>query len=149
MRITAVDVMREVRSFFPRERMEDRWQIRSGRLTPDAMLLTGDWVAVTDSLRNDGVYQVSAGGVLPGSRDEVWDGAVWLLAPPKDFLALCEEIGAWTEMHEPGTLKGERFGEYSREAAVDANGVPIGWREVFAARLAPWRRMFSEVNLYC
>lgn len=141
--------MREVRSFFPRYRLEGEWEAKASVLRGTDLLLPGDWIAVTGSARNDGVYEVEGGGKVSRLRDEAWSGVVWLLAPPADFLALCEEIIAWEAAQENEGIRRERFGEYSVERAVDARGMPATWKDVFASRLAPWRRMFTEVELYC
>lgn len=141
------DVMRELRNFFPKYKIEGRWAASGGSLTGCDMLLTGDWIAVCGSLRNDGVYQVAEDGSVPGLRDETWEGTVWLLSPPADFLAVCGEIEVWCEKHPEDDVKSERLGEYSVARAVNAQGVPLGWQHVFAARLRPWRRMWTEVRV--
>ena len=149
MKVTAAEVMREVRSFFARSCMDERWQIENGVIKPNELLMEGEWIAITGSLRNDGIYCLGAEGRIEGTKDECWTGRVWLLNPPAEFLSLCEEIAEWAETHDTEDVKRESFGVYSVEYAVDANGLPLGWKEVFAARLVPWRRMFSEVNLFC
>lgn len=143
------NVMREVRNYFPRYRIDGRWKASGGVLEGCDMLLTGDWVAMTGSDRWDGVYQVAEDGTLPGLADGVWYGTLWLLKPPEAFLTLCGEITAWCEKHPADDVTDERFGEYSVRRAVDAQGVPVGWQRVFAASLLPWRRMYSEVPLTC
>lgn len=141
------DVMREVRNYFPRYRIDGHWRAEHGALVDCDMLLMGDWIAVSGSMRNNGVYQVAEDGAVPGLRDEQWDGTVWLLGPPEDFLTLCAQIDAWCEKHPEDDVKREQFGAYSVERAVDAQGVPMGWQHVFASALKPWRRMYTEVSV--
>lgn len=147
MAVTMGQVMAEVRNYFPKLRMKEEWTIRGGVLSPNDMLLTGDLIAIGGSLRNDGVYEVQEGGRLEGVQDEVFQGSVWLLCPPPAFMALCEEISAWEETKPAYGVKKESFGCYSRENAVSAEGVSMGWQDVFKADLLPYRRMFSGVRL--
>lgn len=149
MAVTVADVMREVRNSFPASCMEDEWRIADGSLTPSDLLLPGDWIAIRGSMLNDGIWQLQDGACLPGARDETFRGEVWLLQPPAAFLALCGEIVDWAGRNSLDTAKSERFGDYSCTRATDRNGLPVDWRDVFRARLIPYRRMFGEVGLSC
>lgn len=144
--VTPGDVMRVCRNHFVRERREGAWRVSGGRLEPEGTAHAGDWIAIEGSRRNDGVYLTAEDGTLPDAADESWDGAVWLLAPPRAFLALCEEIRRYDEAHPASDLKSEQFGEYRYVTAAGASGAPVGWQAVYAAALAPWRRMVAEVR---
>ena len=133
------DVMRACRNYFPASFTHGAWTITDGLLTPDLAVKPGGWIAVTGSERNDGVYQLDDSGGVPGATDESFTGSVWRLRPPRAFIALCEEIAAYDAAHPASTVASESFGEYS----VSLSGG--GWEAAFAARLAPWRRMFAEV----
>lgn len=141
------DVMREARNYFQTYAMEDTWTIRNGVLSPSGMLLEGDWIALTGSVRNSGVYRLEAGMRLDGCTDDHFVGTVWLLAPPPAFLALCEDIAAWCQARGGGGVKRESFGSYSVERAVDGRGAPLTWQQAFSAALTPYRRMFPGVKL--
>ena len=149
MAVTVADVMREVRNTFPGSCMTDAWRITDGSLTPSALLLPGDWIAIRGSMLNDGIWQLQDGVTLPGARDEAFRGEVWLLQPPAEFLSLCAEIAGWAARNRPDAVKSERFGDYGCTRALDRNGLPVDWRDVFRARLIPYRRMFGEVGLSC
>lgn len=149
MNVTVGDVMREVRNYFPHHRIDGDFAISRGVLTPGDLLAAGDWIAIGGSLRNSGVHQLEEGGRVPDARDEQWQGTVWLLSPPPAFLALCEEIAAWAQVHPACHKRRESFGAYSHEALVDDNGVPMSWQTAFAAQLIPYRRMFTGVKPAC
>ena len=68
-------------------------------------------------------------------------GCICLLSPPPSFLRLCGEIAAWAREHADPSLRSERFGEYSRTLEHR------DWTQAFAAALAPFYRMYTEVNL--
>ncbi|MDO5143620.1 MAG: hypothetical protein Q4E72_03275 [bacterium] len=149
MQISVGDVMREVRNYFPHQRLDGTFEIIRGCLTPQEHLLPGDWVAIGGSRRNDGVYCLADGCMLPDARDERFEGTVWLLAPPPAFLSLCGEIAAWAATQGACHARRESFGAYSAEALTDAYGVPMTWQAVFASQLVPYRRMFTGVKLAC
>lgn len=149
MSVSVGDVMREVRNAFQRSVLRGDFAVEDGALRGHPYLLPGDWVALGGSRYSDGIHQLGEGLALPGARDERFTGAVWLLAPPADFLRLCEEIRLWEEEHPPVAERSERFGAFSVSRAVDAMGLPVDWRAVFAARLLPWRKMFGEEALWC
>ena len=104
-------------------------------------------MAVSGSIHNNGVFQLGDGCVISGAVDESWEGRVWLLAPPADFLALAAEVSAWTQRQGTAVAVKESFGAYSRELATGSDGQPITWQEYFARQLLPYRRMYTEVKL--
>ena len=147
MTISVPDLMRETRNFFPSAALDASWTLQGGMLTPSGGLCPGDWVAVTGSLYNNGVYQLADGVSIPGAVDESWTGRVWLLSPPADFLALAGEIIAWAAQQGSQQAVKESFGAYSRELATNTAGKPITWQAYFAEALKPYRRMYTEVKL--
>ena len=147
MTVSVAQIMREVRNYFPCERIHGEWTLAGGVLSGSDALRPGDWIAVLGSEYNNGVYQLDAAASLPRGVDEEWTGDIVRLAPPSDFLALCEEIAAWAQHHSPDSALRESFGAYSVTRAASPDGRPLGWQSVFAADLAPYRRMYGEVSL--
>ena len=147
METTITEVMTAVRNFFPKQELSGAWRVEDEALTPADDLLEGDWIAIGGSQKNDGVWRLDTGLTLKGAEDERFTGRVWLLAPPPAFLALCDQIAAWRETHERGALRRVTLGAYTEEATTDAFGTPMGWQQVFAADLTPWRRMYTGVKL--
>lgn len=106
----------------------------------------GSWIAINGGTAS-GVWHVGDDGRVQGLRDQCFQGRVWLLEPPEDFLRLCGAIGDWCAQHPKQSLVTEQIGGYSCTRAVDEGGVPLGWQQVFSADLMPWRRMYTEVKL--
>lgn len=130
--------MRRVRNFFERERIEGTFTITGGVLAP---LPDAPFIAISGSRWHDGVFPI---GALPGDMpDEIFDGKVWGLHPPSDFLALCEAISAYDEKNPIGAYQSESFGPYSYTRGTAGNG----WEAAFAGQLLPYRRMFTEVDV--
>lgn len=101
---------------------------------------------VVGSKNIDGVYQYSV-DELP---DESYHGGVWFMYIPPDFLSLVAKIQEWFEKYggiESNALtpyNSESFGGYSyNKGAKSGSGGADGytWQGVFAADLAPWRKI--------
>lgn len=102
--------------------------------------------ACGDTLAADAPYAAIEGlGVFSREELEAMQAEpptnIWSLYPPPDFLALCREIEAYAEAHPVGAPRSESFGAYRYEGGGE------GWETAFAARLAPYRRMFTEVKV--
>lgn len=147
MTISVPDLMRETRNYFPAASLDASWTLHSTALTPTNALHPGDWIAITGALHNNGVFQLGQNCTIPGATDETWQGRVWLLAPPADFLTLAQEISAWAAQQGNGLAVKETFGAYSRELATDGVGQPLTWQARFSRQLLPYRRMYTEVKL--
>lgn len=99
-------------------------------------LQNGQYFRIAGSLFNDGVYQYPA-----ELTDETFDGSVWALAVPKALLSTVEGITAWTAKNgDSGPYTSESFGGYSYSKATNSKGMAVGWRDVFAAQLSPWKK---------
>lgn len=140
MNVTIPDVMRHVRNHFVSSRIDHSWQVAGGRLLPETYFRPGEWIAILDGPAR-GVWQLDENGAIPGAGDAVWAGRICLLEPPEGFLRLCGEIARWCAAHPDPAMTSERFGEYSRSQTGG------GWTRVFASSLAPYTRMYTEVNL--
>lgn len=106
------------------------------------------YVYISGSLYHNGVWEI-CDGYLTGREvdpfhDEEFDGRVWFLNPPPDFLDLCKSIKAYDEKNPMSAVIRESFGGYSREWASEMLGK--AGAEVFANRLIVYRRMFTEVR---
>lgn len=108
----------------------------------DNYLKDGQYFRIIGSALNDGVWKYPATEL----KDEVFEGAVWGLAVPPAVVALAEEIAEWQEKYG-GTVSSpftsESFGGYSytKSAGNSVNGGGMSWKDQFASRLNPWRKI--------
>ena len=137
--------MAHTRSYFETWRAWGGFTVTGGQLTPEAPE-PGEWVAIAGAGTASGVWQADESGLLPEVPDMSFTGTVWHLAPPADFLRLCDEIAAWQEKHPRTACLTETVGGYTRTMAQGRHG-PADWTELFAPELARWRRMLTEVKL--
>ena len=128
-------VLMYLNNWFVMGRYDDTYTIEDGGITLP-FLQNGQYFRIAGSLFNDGVYQYPA-----DLTDETFDGSVWALAIPKALLSTVEEITAWTAKNgDSGPYTSESFGGYSYSKATNSKGMAVGWRDVFAAQLAPWKK---------
>ena len=128
-------VLQYLNNWFVVDMQDGTYTIEDGGITLP-FLRAGQYFRIVGSLFNDGVYQYPA-----ELTDETFDGSVWALAIPKSLLSTVEEITAWTAKNgDSGPYTSESFGGYSYSKATNSKGVAVGWRDVFAAQLAPWKK---------
>lgn len=145
MAVTMEAVMRQCCNFFQRGYRDGTFTIKGNVLTP---AVDAGYVYISGSKSADGVYRLGYADKLlteEALEDETFTGRVWALCPPPAFLALCEEIKTFDEKNPAGSLQSESFGSYSYSRGSGANGAAT-WQEAFFSRLAPFRRMFTEVG---
>lgn len=134
------EIMRHVRNFFPVNYYEGRFIVENGMMRlPNK--LKYKFFLIEGSAMNDGVHVLNESTL----HDEVFDGYVTELAPPKEFIDLCDEIAEWQNQHggvaKLGPYDSESFGGYSYTRAKNANGNVISWKDSFASRLNVWRKI--------
>lgn len=128
-------VLMYLNNWFVVGRYDDTYTIEDGGITLP-FLVDGQYFRIVGSLFNDGVYRYPA-----ELTDETFDGSVWAMAIPKALLPKVEEITAWTAKNgDSGPYTSESFGGYSYSKATNSKGLAVGWRDVFAAQLAPWKK---------
>ena len=113
----------------------------------DMGIKSGQYYRIVGSVFNDGVYKHGSEQLI----DESFDGAVWLMAVPKDVISLNTEIDAWQEKYgsveseNMSPFQSESLGPYSytKSSGGSSSGlssVPT-WQSVFADRLARYRKI--------
>jgi len=153
---------REVRNYFIRadsDKISGTFSVSEGALalsssdavvSGDFSLADGQYYRIVGSLYNDGVWQMS--DTFPKKlRDEQFTGQIWLMAPPRDFCDLADEVAQWIDKYGDAALSpyaSESFGGYSytlrgtsrrNESARDSEDG--SWQTAFKRRLSPYRRM--------
>lgn len=147
MAVSIAAVMRHCRNYFETGYIDGTFRI-TGNVLPD--VLGARFVCISGSNMHDGVWEVADGFLtgrsVEGLKDEEFDGRVWLLAPPVDFLELVKTISEYEEKNPVTALASESFGGYSR--SWNGQGKPSEQVSlcVFATSLAPYKRMFTEVR---
>lgn len=142
-------IMAHIHNYFERACYSGTFTIENNKLSLD-QLIQGQYFRIVGSLLNDGVYINDESLSL---RDEVFKGCVYSLAPPKAFLDLCAEIGAWVEKNKEAidspyqsenvigvysyTLKSGSGGS----GGNSGKGNSSSWENRFYSPLNQWRKL--------
>lgn len=108
--------------------------------------LVGQYIRIVGSYLNDGVYKWTDTGIITDLKDETFDGAVWLLAIPKEVVDIAAEIAEWRTTYEkatstPYSSESLSASSYSYSKASGDSIASLAWPSVFAARIAQWRKI--------
>lgn len=110
------------------------------------LLKQGQYIRIFGSVFNDGIAKMGSLDL----QDETFEGTVWALAIPKDVVALADDIAGWRAKYEAvdspalSPYNSESFGGYTYSKTTGANRAGSsggGWQDVFAYRLAPYRKI--------
>ena len=140
----------EIRNYFTFEgdKHFGDFAIINGMITPSFDIPT-DYVRIVGSHLNDGVHKLSDTDLVD---EDKFHGAIWVMSPPADFLALVDEIAAWqdangkTDSLAMSPFQSESFGGYSYSkgsggsSESGASSVPT-WQKAYASRLNVYRRI--------
>lgn len=144
MAVPIGSVMRHCRNYFQRGYIDREFHIADGAFEFPA-LADANYIAISGSAHNDGVHHL--GDVCDKLIDETFTGRVWMLYPPKSFVDLCAEISEYDNKNPADAYLSETFGEYSYQRSANTQGVTSAWQSAFAARLADYQLLRSEVML--
>lgn len=143
-------VCKEIRNFFDKGQPKyfGTITIENGELIDAVtdLLKEGQYFRIVGSTFNDGVYKHPASSL----KDEIFNGAVWGMAVPKEVEELAEKIGEWqnkygaADSHANSPYSSESFAGYSYTKASGngaESGAQSGWRATFASELDLWRKL--------
>jgi len=138
-----------LRNYFEREKLLGTFTITDGVITLDSdgdfSPLVGQYIRVVGSYLSDGVYKWT-GEPIEGLSDETFEGAVWLLAIPKEVVALDAEIDEWVTKYKdtlesPYTSESLSGSSYSYSKGSGDSMASLTWQNAFKARLDQWRKI--------
>lgn len=116
--------------------------IADGEMQNLPFLKKGQYFRIVGSTFNDGVWRY--GDVTTKLTDETFDGSVWAMFVPPDFVKLAQKIKEWTvnnanAINSP--YQSESFGGYSYTKAIANTGkLATDWQTHFESQLKRWRR---------
>ena len=142
------ELCQELRNWFDRERHSGTFEITGGSITAP-FLVEGQYYRIIGSIFNDGVHQYGDSDLT----DETFTGSVWSMAIPQAVINLAAEIAEWRAKYEDVNsaamspyMSENFFNDYSytKGSAYTGNnssGGGMSWKNTFAARLNPWRKI--------
>lgn len=138
------EIMRYCRNFFPYgDPQYGEWTIEDNTISLD-FLEEDQLMLIESSQFNDGVWHYGTDTLV----NESFTGYITALAPPQDFVNLCDEIIAWqakygtTDSPALSPFNSESFAGYSYSKGNNSSGrAATSWKDVFAGRLSVWRKL--------
>lgn len=150
----------DIRNYFLKDKVHPEtciykraFTISDGVITPSDFLKEGQYFRICGSDLNEGVYCNTEEG-RSQLQDEEFEGSIWAMSVPRDFVELCDKIAAWVALNEApnsvnmSTLSSENFTNYSYSKGSGAgtksgvNGAATTWQTAFYDALTPYRREF-------
>ena len=140
----------EVNNYFDRDQPKHKgtFTISDGALVGASGLglQIGQYYRIIGSVFNDGVHKYTD---KPDEylEDEVFTGFVCLMAVPKDFISLADEITAWNLKYKEASmspLASESLSPTSYSYSLNTGaggGAGATWQNVFSSRLVKWRKI--------
>lgn len=136
------EILHSIKNFFDRDkygnffgRHDGIWTIQDGKLDID-FIKPNQYFRIYGSVFNDGVYKFT--GDLYFDNDETFEGVIFELRIPADFLKLVEEIESFQAKYgEASPYISESFGGYTYNKGTRE----VSWRESFGNRLRTWRKI--------
>lgn len=123
------------------DRSAGTFTILNGLISPlSSSLIAGQYIRIVGSLLNDGIYLLPSNFTISSLVNETFTGAVFGLEIKRDLVTLDSEITAYVAANPASGYVSESFGGWSGTKATGANGAPISWKSVYAARLNRWRK---------
>lgn len=144
------EICAEIKNYFVQNENDKhfgKWSIINGAISPSINFPT-NYIRIVGSRFNDGVHRVNDDDLIDETE---FDGAIWIMSPPKSFLDLVKEITEWQTKNGSidsvamSPFSSESFGGYSYTksagASSDGSGGGANWRAMFASRLNIYRRI--------
>lgn len=117
--------------------MYDTFTVKNGKIE-DFEILHNQYFLIKGSVLNDGLY------CYPDEQlhDETFEGNISLLAIPKDFIELSNEINEFVTKHgDNSPYVSESFGGYSYSKPTNEYGVSVSWKDVFKSQLLRYKKI--------
>jgi len=131
---------RIVNNYFVKEKVSGTFDLNPN--VAPISLIENQYFRIVGSIMNDGVYRNDAESLSTLTAEE-FQGEIWSMAVPRDFLTLCEEIEAFnTKMNEIASkdngFTSENFDGYSYSKASSLS----------PALQQEWSNINSRLNNY-
>lgn len=143
-------ILSYLKNYFYRFGEKGTYAITDNQIEVRGNYVAGQYIRLTGSLLNDRVVKVENVEdntiTLTEAINEVFDGAIYSLAIPRELIELAEEIKAYEKDTPKGGYVSESFGNYSYSKATGQNGGVANWKDVFKDELKPYRKIFDGIE---
>ena len=143
-------ILNYLNNYFYRFGEKGTYNITSNTIEVRGTYLEGQYIRLTGSILNDGVFKVinveDNTITIDGAVNEVFEGCIYSLAVPKEITELEKQINKYEEENQKGGYASESFGNYSYTKAQSPNGGLATWKDVFRNELKPYRKIIDGIK---
>ncbi len=138
------EICAEIKNYFTYEedKMFGTFVIEGGAFNPPIDYKT-EYIRIAGSRKNDGVHKIT-----DELKDEEFEGSVWMMSIPQDFLDLAKKIDDWNKVNGQADsvamspFNSESFGGYSySKTGGYASAQGTGWQVTFGKELNRYRKV--------
>jgi len=144
---TLESLMKECNNYFYRWKETNTFTIENGTIEVEGTYLVGQYIKLTGSIMNDGVYKaetvVDNTITILGLINEVFYGIIYGLAIPKEFISLSDRVEEYNIKNVISNKSSEGFNNYSVGYATNGNGKPMQWQDIFKADIDTYRQIYT------
>lgn len=141
-----LEVMKKCNNFFYYSIEGGKHIIANGRLKVRGKYLVGQYILIENSILNDGLYLIKSiseeGLEIEGVVDEEFEGVIWGLKVPRDFVELCKKITEYDISNNGKEYVSESFEGYSYTRAT-VNGRLMTGIQFYSNLLNNYRKCFD------
>lgn len=158
MELKLKEMLDYIHNYFVMDVYEGKIKIENHQIDNSKIeLFNGQYFMIKGSIFNDGIWRYDENLNIDLNKDEnddyltdeEFEGEIYLLAIPRDVIAICDEIKDWEEKNQDtlnGIYQSESFGGYSyslKSGKSNTNGSSesLSWRDVFGNRLKAYRKL--------
>lgn len=143
-------ILKEVNNYFYKTVEYSKFEIRNNKIKVKGNYFPNQFIKVENSIMNDGIYKIISFEnqeiEIENTIDEEFEGAIYGLAIPKDFIELIKEIEEYQKMNpisKSNVISESYLNGYSYTMATNSNGQISGWQDVFKSKLDTYRRIYD------
>lgn len=143
-------VMQEINNYFYKTVEKNEFSINEGKVKVKGNYFPDQFIKIEGSIMNDGIYKILSFEnqeiKIENTIDEEFEGAIYGLAIPKDFIELIKEIEEYQKMNpisKSNVISESYLNGYSYTMATNSNGQISGWQDVFKSKLDTYRRVYD------
>ena len=143
-------ILKEINNYFYKTVEKNEFSINEGKVKVKGNYFPDQFIKIEGSIMNDGIYKILSFEnqeiKIENTIDEEFEGAIYGLAIPKDFIELIKEIEEYQKMNpisKSNVISESYLNGYSYTMATNSNGQISGWQDVFKSKLDTYRRVYD------
>lgn len=142
-------VLKEINNYFYKTIEKGKFEIKNNKIKTKGKYLPNQFIKIENSIMNDGIYKILSFAnqeiIIEGSTDEEFQGEIYGLAIPKDFLELVIKIEEYNKKNPSAdnVISESYLNGYSYSKATNSEGQVSTWKDIFKGELQQYRQLYD------